>query len=240
MRADVCHRIQQAFRRCWKDAYFFVFGSVATNLFLPTSDIDITVEFPRLTHAEMKLAAEILKNDLSFAKVTVLDRAHVPIIKCQCCVTETNIDISFNTARAQNAVEYLYYIRLFFPAMELLTLLLKQFLAARHLNHAFTGGLSSYGLVLMIIHFIFRKYRHQFYCKKISDLEPRILGEFLLSFLQYYGEEFNPMTDALAFPNPWEALLVPKINLTTYMQEEICASVFCIQDPINPGLCCFI
>jgi len=229
---NVCQRIQFVFRQYWPDAYFYVFGSVATNLFLPTSDIDITIEHS-FNQIEMRLAANILKNDESFYNVNLLDRARVPIIKLVDKKTDINIDISFNTVKAQEAVIYIHQIREDYPVLELLTLLLKQFLAARQLNHAFTGGLSSYGLVLMIIHFMLRNYQSDFYGKQIESLEPGILGEFFMKFLQYYGNEFDPMTDALAFPGPRHAVLEKKANLTAVMQEEICASVFCVQDPIN-------
>ncbi|KAE9553851.1 hypothetical protein FO519_002939 [Halicephalobus sp. NKZ332] len=234
-RTNVCQKIQSVFRRYWPNACFYVFGSVATNLFLPTSDIDITIEYPSFNQIEMRLAADILKNEPSFLNVNVLDRAHVPIIKLVDRDTGINIDISFNTVRAQHAVEYIRQMRSYYPVLELLTLLLKQFLAARQLNHAFTGGLSSYGLVLMIIHFMLRKYKSEFLFKKIEDLENGVLGDFFLKFLQYYGNEFDPMRDALAFPNPFEAVLIEKASLTAFMQEEICASIFCVQDPINPA-----
>ena len=232
---SVCQKIQSAFKQYWPNAYFYVFGSVATDLFLPTSDIDITIEYPAFNQIEMRLAANILKSDPSFFNVNVLDRAHVPIIKLVDRETEINIDISFNTVRAQRAVGYIYKMREDYPVLELLTLLLKQFLAARQLNHAFTGGLSSYGLVLMIIHFMLRNYKSEFYGKRVENLEPGVLGEFFMKFLQYYGNEFDPMTDALAFPDPFVAILEKKVNLTAVMQEEICASIFCVQDPINPG-----
>ena len=38
--------------------------------------------------------------------------------------------------------------------MEPLILILKQFLIQRNLNQTFTGGLSSYGLILMLISFL--------------------------------------------------------------------------------------
>jgi DNA polymerase sigma len=41
-----------------------------------------------------------------------------------------------------------------YPQLEPLTFLLKKFLALRDLNAPFLGGLSSYGLILLIIAFI--------------------------------------------------------------------------------------
>ena len=65
-RINVCHRIKTVLSNFCPDAVFFVFGSVATNLFLPTSDIDISVELPGLTTYDMQIVASALRNSASF------------------------------------------------------------------------------------------------------------------------------------------------------------------------------
>ena len=42
----------------------------------------------------------------------------------------------------------------FFPCLPPLVLVLKQFLLQRDLNEVFTGGISSYSLILMVISFL--------------------------------------------------------------------------------------
>lgn len=43
MRADVVHRIEKIILSKWPEAQVEVFGSYRTNLYLPTSDIDLVV-----------------------------------------------------------------------------------------------------------------------------------------------------------------------------------------------------
>ncbi len=62
--------------------------------------------------------------------------------------------------------------------LEPLTIVLKKFLAVHDLNAPFQGGLSSYGVILMIVAFL----------RQNDDLE---LGEALAYFLEYYGKIFN-------------------------------------------------
>lgn len=129
------------------DGIFYVYGSVATNLFLVTSDIDICVDLQRITLNDMQIIGSAFRTSENFKDVNVFDRAIVPIIKLTDRETDIKIDISFNTSKAQSAVEYIVYMKYWYPSLELLTLILKQFLASREFNQAFTGGI----VVLYII-----------------------------------------------------------------------------------------
>jgi DNA polymerase sigma len=233
-RCNVCQRVRNVLIDITPDAIFYVFGSVATNLFLPTSDIDISVELQRLSPYDMQIVADAFRNSKNFKDVNVLDRVHVPIIKLTDRETNINIDISFNTSKAHCAVEYILYMRSWFPAIELFVLILKQFLASRQLNQAFTGGLSSYGLILMIVHYMLRFYRSFFFVTDIHQLPIGMLSKFFMDFLEYYGRIFDPLTEALAFPKLDEAVLMSKSHLTSIMNENFFASVLCIQDPLTP------
>ena len=67
--------------------------------------------------------------------------------------------------------------------IEPLILVLKQMLKVNQLNDPYKGGLSSYGLLLMIVAFIqFRK------LNKVRTPQNINLGNILLDFLHYYGE----------------------------------------------------
>lgn len=69
--------------------------------------------------------------------------------------TRFYIDISFNVhENVLKTVEYLNTKKHTFPELEPLVLVLKQFLVQRNLNHPFNGGLSSYGLILMVMCYI--------------------------------------------------------------------------------------
>ena len=66
--------------------------------------------------------------------------------------------------------------------IEPLILVLKQMLKVNGLNEPYKGGLSSYGLLLMIVAFIqYRKFN------KVRVPQNINLGNILLDFLHYYG-----------------------------------------------------
>lgn len=78
----------------------------------------------------------------------------MPIVKLTDKETQFNIDISFNTIRAVPTVEWIEEMKRTYPVLEPLVLVLKQFLVQRDLNQPFNGGLSSYTLIVMTVHFL--------------------------------------------------------------------------------------
>ena len=68
--------------------------------------------------------------------------------------------------------------------IEPLILVLKQMLKVNGLNNPYKGGLSSYGLLLMIVAFIQFRNLNQIQ-KQPKEIN---LGHNLLDFLHYYGE----------------------------------------------------
>ncbi|XP_042503580.1 uncharacterized protein LOC122080793 isoform X3 [Macadamia integrifolia] len=72
-----------------------------------------------------------------------------------------------------------------FPAATPLALVLKQFLADRSLDHSYSGGLSSYCLVLLIIRFL----QHEHHLGRPINQN---LGSLLMDFLYFFGNLFDP------------------------------------------------
>ena len=74
-----------------------------------------------------------------------------------------------------------------------LALVLKQFLKEHSLNHAYTGGLSSYCLVLLLTAFLKRQLQ-QAHPAGDDGGAPRAdsLGRLFLDFLHFYGCVFDP------------------------------------------------
>ena len=72
-------------------------------------------------------------------------------------LTNFPVDISFNVTNGMDSAEI---VKKFLndpqygTGIRSLMLILKQFLVQRHLNEVFSGGLGSYGLVIMISSFI--------------------------------------------------------------------------------------
>ena len=78
----------------------------------------------------------------------------VPIIKCQERYSGISMDISFNNISglesARVVKEYLNTV----PALKELTIVIKHFLMLKNLHDAAFGGLGSYSIVIMVLHFL--------------------------------------------------------------------------------------
>jgi len=64
------------------------------------------------------------------------------------------VDISFNTSNGVKSATLIQDYCKRFPALPKLVYVLKQFLLQRDLNEVFTGGISSYSLILMTVSFL--------------------------------------------------------------------------------------
>jgi non-canonical poly(A) RNA polymerase PAPD5/7 len=78
----------------------------------------------------------------------------VPIIKLTDKLSDVRVDISFNMCNGVRSAELIKKFRRHFPALPKLVFVLKQFLLQRDLNEVFTGGISSYSLILMTVSFL--------------------------------------------------------------------------------------
>lgn len=106
------------------------------------------------------LEKEFLDKDVADEQgIKVLDKASVPIVKLTDKKTEVKVDISFNTCNGVKSAELIKRYMSQYPALPKLVYVLKQFLLERDLNEVFTGGISSYSLILMCISFLQLHYR---------------------------------------------------------------------------------
>lgn len=186
--------------------------------------------------------------------VHYIDQATVPVVKVQCSLSALmdnaglkypknekyagiyndlfSIDITHMT-EFHNGIKCVELVKEYLLDcwfIEPLILVLKQMLKVNGLNDPYKGGLSSYGLLLMIVAFIqFRK------LNKVRIPQNINLGNILLDFLHYYGEILqyhdygimcrkpNDLTESNNFYS-----LIPEINM--YQANK----VPCIDDPLNP------
>ena len=203
LRNRIVSKIRNVVKELWPCAKVRVFGSTRTKLFLPTSDLDIVVtgfehdiEWESATEPNHPTAVELLvmlRQALVARQVTdeshsvVIDKAQVPIIKLTELTTKLSVDITFSAASSINAVKFVndWQTRCF-HTLRPLAFVLKQFIAHRELNEVFHGGLSSYGLILMLVNFFQLHERGQ------DAMSPNAnLGVLLLEFLELYGINYN-------------------------------------------------
>uniref|UniRef100_A0A3B3ZZG8 Terminal nucleotidyltransferase 4A n=1 Tax=Periophthalmus magnuspinnatus TaxID=409849 RepID=A0A3B3ZZG8_9GOBI len=228
MRRDVVNRIEGVIKDLWPSSKVEIFGSFSTGLYLPTSDIDLVV-FGKWDHPPLQELEQALKqhNVAGPYSIKVLDKASVPIIKLTDHETEVKVDISFNVETAVKAAQFIKGYLKKYPVLPPLIFVLKQFLLQRDLNEVFTGGISSYSLILMAISFL--------------QLHPRIdtrrsninLGILLIEFFQLYGHDFNYMKTGIRVKNGGAYLC--KEEMLKTMGSGSRPSMLCIEDPVQPG-----
>ncbi|OWM80173.1 hypothetical protein CDL15_Pgr019337 [Punica granatum] len=256
-------RVTRSLQVLWPRSRTNIFGSNATGLALPTSDVDLVVCLPPvrnlepikeagilegrngiketcLQHAARYLAnQEWVKND----SLKTVENTAIPIIMLEvevprdlitstasrvqspkedpvqinreernlvdfqvgesedsssprCCQTNyeckkdpktVRLDISFKSAShtGLQTTELVRELTEQFPAATPLALLLKQFLADRSLDQSYSGGLSSYCLVLLITRFL----QHEHHLGRSINQN---FGSLLMDFLYFFGNVFDP------------------------------------------------
>uniref|UniRef100_A0A672LR60 Terminal nucleotidyltransferase 4A n=1 Tax=Sinocyclocheilus grahami TaxID=75366 RepID=A0A672LR60_SINGR len=217
MRQEVVDRIESVIKELWPTADVQIFGSFSTGLFLPTSDIDLVVfgkwEKPPLQQLEQALRKHNVAEPYS---IKVLDKATVRPL------------IVFNVETGIKAASFIKEYVKKYTVLPYLILVLKQFLLQRDLNEVFTGGISSYSLILMVISFL--------------QLHPRIdarnpnmnLGILLIEFFELYGRHFNYLKTGIRIKNG--GAYMAKEDIMKAMSNGYRPSMLCIEDPLLPGV----
>ncbi|XP_066371814.1 uncharacterized protein [Miscanthus floridulus] len=102
-------------------------------------------------------------------------------------VQSIRLDISFKSPShtGLQTTELVRELTQQFPAVVPLALILKKFLADRSLDHPYSGGLSSYCLVLLIVRFL----QHEHHLGRPINQN---LGSLLMDFLYFFGNIFDP------------------------------------------------
>ena len=158
-RAEAAQRLRSLVSAIWPGdgVAVEVFGSSATGLALPGSDVDVVVRgaagggdaATRLRALAAALARSGVARDLQ-----LITRARVPLAKYVDSASGLKVDASFDAeggpAAARRAVAALDAL----PAARPLLSVLKASLAQRGLSEVYTGGLGSYALLVMVVAFL--------------------------------------------------------------------------------------
>ncbi|CAH0550289.1 unnamed protein product [Brassicogethes aeneus] len=227
LRAEVVSRIEKVILSKWPDAQVEVFGSYRTGLYLPTSDIDLVV-IGKWTNLPLRtLEQEFLDNNIAQDNsIKVLDKASVPIVKLVDRKTEIKVDISFNMSNGVKSAELIKSYVKEYPVLPKLVYVLKQFLLERELNEVFTGGISSYSLILMCISFLQLHPRPE-------TLRNGNLGVLLIEFFELYGRKFNYINTSIRIREGGK--YINKEDMQKEMVDGHRPSMLCIEDPLQPS-----
>lgn len=258
-------RVTRALQVLWPRSRTNIFGSCATGLALPTSDVDLVVSLPPVRNLEpikeagilegrngiketcLQHAARYLANQdwVRNDSLKTIENTAIPVINLVAEVPHDYISSNRNSSNsdaqkvwASNAhlghgggphsdqplsenkslplssklmkddyidvklirldisfkspshtglqtSELVGELTQQFPAIIPLALVLKQFLADRSLDDSYSGGLSSYCLVLLVTRFL----QHEHHIGRSIN---QSLGSLLMDFLYFFGNVFDP------------------------------------------------
>lgn len=194
VRNELVHRIKLVVSACFPESECEVFGSFATNLQIPSSDIDIVILGVSPSRESLNTVSQAMKSMGICKKPFVLSRARVPIVKLYDNFTGVRVDISFDEIGGIQNTKVVKSLLTKFLPMRKLVLFIKYFVMTRGLNETFNGGLGSYATCLMVASFL---QQHPF-----TDLESGAtddnLGHLLIDFLDLYGRTFNYVKTGLS------------------------------------------
>lgn len=166
----------------------YTYGSYANGLNMPWSDIDLLIEFADedndIVYME-QLEAGLAKIK-PFDEVKFIKGASIPVLKIKTNdeYGETKIDITVKGLRHSglNCVGLIKQYLVYYRPLRPITLILKHLLYITELNDPYQGGISSYGLILMITAFI-----QSLIAKNIFAEYEGNYGKLLLEFLKFYS-----------------------------------------------------
>lgn len=189
-RNNAIAKLKAAVKELWPDASLNCFGSYATDLYLPGSDIDCVVRSEsgdKENRNALYSLASFLKRKGLATQVEVIAKARVPIIKFVEPESKIHIDVSFERT---NGLEAARVIRGWLEeqhGLRELVLIVKQFLHARRLNNVHTGGLGGYSIICLVYSFL--KLHPRILTSDIDPMEN--LGVLLIDFFELYGKNFG-------------------------------------------------
>lgn len=185
-RAEAVRCVFDVIKYIWPNCKVEVFGSFRTGLYLPTSDIDVVILGSGLKSPQIGLNAlsRALSQKGVAKKIQVIAKARVPIVKFVEKRSGVSFDISFDVNGGPIAAEFIKNAISKWPELRPLCLILKVFLQQRELNEVYSGGISSYALLAMLMAML-QNHRE---CQ--ASLE-RNLGLLLIHFFDFYGRKLN-------------------------------------------------
>ena len=179
-----------------------VFGSTATGLCLPVSDVDIVITGATDPGAGKKSKAKqmyklagLLRKRGLVSYIQVIAKARVPIIKLQHKKSGIHMDICFDQQSGLSTAKYIQDRMIEYPQLKPLTMVLKHFLKQREMNETFTGGVGSFLLQMMVLAVL--QQRNSIYVPKNrhhQNRQPSLtsnLGTYLIDFFDFWGVKFN-------------------------------------------------
>ncbi|OVF10291.1 putative non-canonical poly(A) polymerase [Clavispora lusitaniae] len=233
VRNTVIRRLKRRIAEFWPQTQAHVFGSCATDLYLPGSDIDMVVISTTGDYEQRgklyQLSSFLRTNKLA-KNIEVIATAKVPIIKFVDPQYNIHVDISFERTNGLDAARRIRKWLDSMPGLRELVLIVKQFLRSRRLNNVHVGGLGGYATIILMYHFL--RLHPRVSTGNISVMEN--LGTLLIEFFELYGRNFSydHLIVALANGEDPRYLLKSRNHVLTAGRGQFSIVV---QDPSDPA-----
>ena len=205
-----------------------IYGSRQTGTCLPWSDIDfvvVLIDERKEFYDPLNMLYQYLKRNVPFIEnIKYIPNTKVPIIKI---VTKKEyhklgLDISMELPEhhGQQCVNYIYGKTQEYKPLVALTLALKTIFYNAQIHNPYTGGLSSYGIILLIIYFL------DIEKKKGKTISYNNIGTLFFELLLFYKdkEKFNVNRPIILTENR---------NIYALLQMSQSEYSFIIVDPLN-------
>ncbi|KAL8849673.1 MAG: hypothetical protein Q9221_005363 [Calogaya cf. arnoldii] len=199
IREDLLQRLQTIVGKQLPDCSVHCFGSFAAAMYLPNADMDLVVISRAFRTSGRRVAAQSTNQMRNFAgylqeiglakagSVEVIPSAKVPLVKFIDQMTGIRVDVSFENETGLVANDTFSTWKRQFPAMPILTTVIKQFLMMRGLNEVVNGGLGGFSVTCLVTSLLQNLPRVQ----SGEVIPEQHLGEMLLEFLDLYGNQFD-------------------------------------------------
>ncbi|XP_024131895.1 poly(A) RNA polymerase GLD2 [Oryzias melastigma] len=240
-------QLQEDIQSIFSAARLYLTGSSMNGLGCRSSDADLCLVINGdKKHEPLSVLSRLRKlfRTLSYVEGTSLIRAKVPILKFKEKGSDLEFDLNINnTVGIRNTFLLRSYAQAD-PRVRPMILVVKKWACHQQINDASKGTLSSYTLVLMVLHYLQtlrdpvlpslqRDHPDCFSPCMDINLVPEgskhvppynstnqsSLGELLLGFLRYYASEFSWDKQVISVR---EATALPKTNAQEWRKKFIC------------------
>lgn len=130
--------------------------------------------------------------------IEVIPKAKVPIVKFVDRQTGIRVDMSFDNTTGLVAIDTCLAWKNQLPAMPILVMLVKQFLAMRGLHEVRTGGIGGFAVTCLVTSLL----QNMPQVQSGNMIPEQHLGDILMEFLDLYGNRFNIANTAIRLNPP--------------------------------------
>ncbi|XP_067838753.1 poly(A) RNA polymerase GLD2 [Heptranchias perlo] len=248
---DLCRtQIQREIQRIFPQTRLYLVGSSLNGFGTRYSDADLCLVLKEEPMNQRTEACHILSlvqqlfYRLSYIDRPQLIRAKVPIVKFRDKVSGVEFDLNVNNVVGIRNTFLLRSYAYTESRVRPLVLVVKKWARYHGINDASRGTLSSYSLVLMVLHYLQTlpepvipslQKEHpecfeptmqlQFVHRRGNNISPYLslnssnLGDLLMGFLRYYATEFDWSNSIISIR---EAKVIPKTNEMEWKNKYIC------------------